>query len=110
LSYSEDELREIYDSTNGHCVYCRKKLAFSNYADYGERGAWEVAHSIFPKRVWDTDKIHIPIIGVDISNYAPACPECNRSDQRGEIGIARAWNTIAGGRRGSPSAYLKKDR
>jgi hypothetical protein len=72
LSYSEDELREIYDSTNGHCVYCRKKLAFSNYADYDERGAWEVAHSIFPKRVWNTDKIHVPIINLDISNLAPA--------------------------------------
>lgn len=69
--YSEDELREIYENNGGQCIYCGIRCAFSNYGEYGEKGAWEVAHSIA-----DSEG------GVsDLRNLGPAHIECNRRYQ-----------------------------
>lgn len=46
MGYSDERLTQIYDKTSGKCHICCGKLAFCNYALYGERGAWEVEHSI----------------------------------------------------------------
>jgi hypothetical protein len=39
-------LRAVYDRTGGYCHICHKKLAFTNYAAFGRRGAWETEHSV----------------------------------------------------------------
>jgi len=41
-----EQLRRIYDKTNGSCHLCGKKLAFTNYGEVGARASWEVEHSI----------------------------------------------------------------
>lgn len=38
----QEGLNAIYDRTSGYCHLCGKKLAFTNYARFGERGAWEI--------------------------------------------------------------------
>jgi 5-methylcytosine-specific restriction endonuclease McrA len=67
MSYTENELNDIYDKTFGYCFYCDMKLAFTNYGRVGSRGAWEVDHFV-PKR---SRGIH------NTYNWVPACVHCN---------------------------------
>lgn len=69
MEWSDSQLSAIYDRTSGYCHICRKKLAFSNYACSGERGAWEVEHSV-PRAAGGTDRLN---------NLFAACIDCNRS-------------------------------
>jgi 5-methylcytosine-specific restriction endonuclease McrA len=69
--YSEKQLREIFDSGEGVCFYCGKKLVWSNYGKLGTRGAWEVAH-VHAKSRGGADTL---------TNLAPSCIECNRKVQ-----------------------------
>lgn len=68
VGYSDDDLNNIYDKTNGYCAYCGKKLAFCNYGQKGSHGAWEVDHSN-PRSRGGTDYLR---------NLVPACIDCNR--------------------------------
>jgi hypothetical protein len=68
MGFTDDELSQVYDKTDGYCGYCGKKLAFTNYGRIGERGAWEVDHSV-PKSRGGTNYVR---------NLVPACIECNR--------------------------------
>ncbi len=64
----DPELRsDIFDKTDGHCRYCGKQVAWSNYGRVGERGAWEVDHSV-PLSRGGTDYYR---------NLWPACVSCN---------------------------------
>jgi hypothetical protein len=68
MRYSTEVLSYVYDKSSGYCVYCNKKLAFTNYGRLGERGAWEVDHSV-PTSRGGTDYLR---------NLVPACIDCNR--------------------------------
>ena len=68
MTFSDDDLNDIYDKNGGCCWHCGKKLAFSNYGIVGARGAWEVDHSS-------------PFGVDDLRNWEPACVPCNRSKQ-----------------------------
>jgi 5-methylcytosine-specific restriction endonuclease McrA len=68
MGFSDDDLSDIYDKTDGYCAYCGKKLAFVNYGKVGSRGAWEVDHSN-PKCRGGTGYFR---------NLVPACIDCNR--------------------------------
>lgn len=46
MKYPDDQLNCIYDKTGGYCYYCQKKLAFTNYGQFGRKGAWEADHNI----------------------------------------------------------------
>ena len=61
--------RLIYERTDGCCHICRKGLVFSNYAQFGHRGAWEIDHS---KAIANGGSNHG-------NNLYPACISCNRS-------------------------------
>ena len=37
MGYSDEQLRDIYDKTEGYCRLCGKKLAYTNYGQYGEK-------------------------------------------------------------------------
>lgn len=66
---TKEELRAIYDKTNGYCNLCGKKLSFVNYGKLSGRAPWEIDHSN-------------PISkgGTNYSrNLYPVCPSCNRS-------------------------------
>ena len=85
--YTNTQLNDIYDRTDGQCYICRKKLIWSNYGDPGNRGAWEVDHSN-PRVKGGTDRI--------LNLYA-ACIPCNRSEgskstrsQRTQFGYIKA--------------------
>jgi 5-methylcytosine-specific restriction endonuclease McrA len=75
-------LSAIYDRTGGYCHLCHKKLAFQNYASFGQRGAWEIEHSV-PKARGGTDRL---------CNLYPACISCNRQKQHLSTRTARRWN------------------
>lgn len=68
MGYDDWLLSEIYDKTNGYCMYCGKRLAWRNYGVLGTRGAWEVDHGI-PLSRGGSDYFR---------NFWPACIECNR--------------------------------
>jgi 5-methylcytosine-specific restriction endonuclease McrA len=80
MAWTDKQLGSIYDRTSGYCHLCSKKLAFSNYARAGARGAWEVEHSV-PKACGGTDRMN---------NLYAACIDCNRSKQSRSTRTTRA--------------------
>lgn len=64
---SEEEVRFVYDKTDGCCAYCGKRLSLINYGIIGARGAWHIDHSV-PKSRGGTDYLR---------NLVPACIDCN---------------------------------
>jgi 5-methylcytosine-specific restriction endonuclease McrA len=72
MQYSDEDLSIIFNKTRGHCWHCGRPLAWKNYGKHsGERGAWEVDHSI-PIARGGTDHLN---------NLVPACIDCNRGKQ-----------------------------
>jgi len=71
MAYTDEDLNYIYDKNEGFCWHCGRKLSFVNYGRLGEKGAWEVDHSV-PKARGGTDHLN---------NLVPACIACNRSKQ-----------------------------
>ncbi|HHN46956.1 MAG TPA: HNH endonuclease [Planctomycetes bacterium] len=69
MRWTQEQLKRIYDRTQGRCHVCGKKLAFRNYGLFGRRRCWSVEHS--HPRLYD---------GTDHGNnlYA-ACIRCNSS-------------------------------
>ncbi|MGH8615013.1 MAG: HNH endonuclease [Gammaproteobacteria bacterium] len=79
MSYDKEMLRAIFNKTNRRCHLCHRRLAFSNYGAHGERGAWELDHSI-PVAEGGTDHLN---------NLLPAHTSCNRSKQASSSRSAR---------------------
>ena len=82
MAWTDEQLKAIYDRTSGYCHLCSKKLAYSNYATAGSRGAWEVEHSV-PNACGGT---------VRMNNLHAACIACNRSKQARSTRNCRAQN------------------
>lgn len=68
MSYSREDLDLIFESTDGRCHLCWKKLSRRSYAR-----TWEIDHSVSRDR-GGTDYLR---------NLKPACISCNRSKQAG---------------------------
>jgi len=79
MNTTRKQLRKIYDRTSGYCHICHKKLAFKNYAKFGEKACWEIEHSI-PKAQGGTDHRN---------NLYPACIVCNRKKRDASNYLAR---------------------
>jgi len=45
-NYTTEELRKIYERTNGNCHICHGRMALKNYGVVGARSAWEIDHSV----------------------------------------------------------------
>ncbi len=69
MEFSRAERQIIYKRTNGRCHVCGNKVYFTNYGQFGERGAWEIDHSR-AVATGGTDRLN---------NLLPACISCNRS-------------------------------
>lgn len=82
MTYSRRQLRRIYDRTSGYCHLCHRKLAFTNYGEYGAKGAWEVEHSNARVRGGSNQ----------LNNLYAAHVTCNRSKQDLSTRTARASN------------------
>lgn len=67
MSWDTETLSYVYERTDGSCRYCGKKLGWSNYGNPGERGAWEVDHSV-PLARGGTNQLR---------NLWPSCVDCN---------------------------------
>jgi 5-methylcytosine-specific restriction endonuclease McrA len=92
---SDEERRSVYDSTDGNCHICRKKLSWVNYDRPGRRGAWHVDHSN-PVAKGGTSYLR---------NLKPACIDCNRDKSAMTTRTARGWN----GHKAAPLPKAKKD-
>ena len=69
--FSNQQLREVFERTTGHCHFCGDKLSLEHYGDgTGEElvGAWEADHVI--QRGKGGSK--------SAANCLPACVRCNR--------------------------------
>jgi len=67
MAYTIDDIKWVYDRTEGHCFYCGIQLSLKNYGVVGKRGAWEIDHFI-PIR---SNGAHQPY------NWVAACVSCN---------------------------------
>ena len=85
MRYSTDQLNAIFDRTDGCCHLCGKKLCFSNYGQYGKRGAWEVEHS----------KARCNGGSDRLANLYAAHISCNREKGTMTTRTVRAWNNRA---------------
>lgn len=94
MSFSGEELSDIYDRTSGYCHLCGKKLAFKNYSKGGTRGAWEVEHSNAKANGGTNRK----------NNLYAACISCNRSKGANTTRSVRAKN----GRTRAPLSCQKR--
>jgi len=89
-------LQKILEKTDRVCHLCGSRLAYSNYAKYGSRGAWEVDHGV----AWARG-------GSDhLNNLWPACIPCNRSKWVHSARSVRARNGLTR----SPMSRAWKDR
>jgi 5-methylcytosine-specific restriction endonuclease McrA len=67
MPYLLEEQREVYESNDGYCYYCGKKLSWMNYGKNGRKGAWHIDHK--RSRAYG---------GSDyLRNLVPACITCN---------------------------------
>ena len=80
MKYDDELLESIFDKTSGKCHICWKKLSYSNFGRYGQRGAWEIEHSV-PKSYGGTD---------NLNNLYPAHIYCNRHKSNRSTRAARA--------------------
>ena len=85
MGYSDEQLRWIYDRTDGVCHICKRRR--HRFEDYGRGGTWEVDHS----------KARTRGGAEHLNNYRLACVGCNRRKgtkssraARAEYGGARA--------------------
>jgi len=74
MGYDRDQLDRIFHSTAGRCHLCHGRLARKNYAADGQRGAWEVDHSVAVARGGSDHG----------NNLKPAHIACNRSKQEAD--------------------------
>ena len=81
-SHEDERLEQIFERTDGRCHICWGTLAFKNYAKFGERGAWEIEHSM-PRSKGGSDRL---------SNLYPAHISCNREKGQMHTRTARRWN------------------
>jgi 5-methylcytosine-specific restriction endonuclease McrA len=94
MSYSEEQLDKIYSRSSGYCHICHKKLARTNYANFGSRGAWEVEHS----------RARMNGGGDHGNNLFAACISCNRRKGIFTTVTARGWH----GKRRAPLSRSKR--
>jgi 5-methylcytosine-specific restriction endonuclease McrA len=69
--FSNQQLRDIFQRTSGHCHFCGDKLRLENYGDSSADepiGAWEADHVIQRGKGGSKSP----------ANCLPACVRCNR--------------------------------
>ena len=96
MRYSNEQLNAIFDRTDGYCHICGRKLCFSNYGQWGKRGAWEVEHSN-PRCNGGSDRL---------CNLYAAHISCNREKGAITTRTARGWNE----RTKAPLSKAKKEQ
>ena len=96
MTKDKQQLRKIYDRTDGYCHICRKKLSFKNYGKNGLKGAWHKDHSV-PRSKGGADHMN---------NYFAACIKCNI--EKGTIS-SRTMRNAYGNTRAPLSKEKKKE-
>lgn len=82
MQYNRAALKRIYDRTTGYSHLCKGKMSFTNYGEFGSRGAWEVDHSV-PRAKGGTDYGN-NLFGAHIT--------CNRQKSDFTTQTARSWH------------------
>ncbi len=82
MAYTRAELKNIYDRTSGYCHICHRKMSFTNYGRQGQKGAWEIEHSV-PRSKGGTDHGN-NLLGAHIT--------CNREKSNYTTQTARRWH------------------
>ena len=69
MSFTPQELSEIFHKSGGRCHLCGKALVFAKYGHFGRLGEWELDHV----KPWSEGGL------TNLANLSPACISCNRS-------------------------------
>lgn len=102
----DETINYVYYKNGGYCVYCGKKLSFTNYGKNGEKGSWHIDHSK-PKAKGGTDHGN---------NLVPACIDCNldKSDKNGNYYKSKFEYETLGGKLadslGLPEGFMGASR
>jgi len=82
MAFEIEQLARIFNRTSGYCHICRKKLCRKNYGQLGQRGAWEVEHSV-PQCKGGSHHGN---------NLYAACIKCNRDKGAMTTRTVRGWH------------------
>ena len=91
-----EQLRKIYDKTDGYCHLCHKKLSFINHGRRGSKGAWHRDHSLARANGGSNH----------LNNFYPACIDCN--EQKSTYSAKSVRN--ANGLTRAPHSRRKKEK
>lgn len=94
MKFTEQQLRKIFEKTDGYCHLCHKKLAFKNRGKNGERGAWHVEHTN-AKANGGTDHLN---------NLMASCISCNLEKGVRPVKVIRSKKAV------SRAPYSKKKK
>jgi 5-methylcytosine-specific restriction endonuclease McrA len=67
MAYTDEEIKWIYDRTDGRCIYCGTRLVFDNYSLLAAQGAWDVNYFIPKLNNGERSR----------ENWVPACITCD---------------------------------
>jgi len=95
MAFTDIQINNAYDRTDGHCHICGIKLSFKNYGILGTRGAWHMEHSL-PRSKGGTDHPN---------NLFAGCISCNLEKGNGSTRTARARY----GNKRAPLSRKRKD-
>ncbi|MBZ4419051.1 HNH endonuclease signature motif containing protein [Myxococcus sp. RHSTA-1-4] len=95
-TYTDEELRRVFDSTNGRCHITHKNLSFRNYGKLDVPGGWEVDHSR-PLARGGTNHFN---------NLRPICVRVNRQKQDRSARAMRAEY----GKSGPPRSRAQEEK
>ena len=82
MAFTREQLDWIYRRTSGYCHLCHMKLARRNYGRTGNKGAWQIEHSV-PRSKGGSDHLN---------NLFAACVSCNCDKSNMTTRTARGWN------------------
>jgi len=82
MAFDNQTLTRVYKRTSGYCHLCHAKLSLKNYGQRGQKGAWQVEHSV-PRSKGGSDHLN---------NLFAACVSCNGDKSNKTTRTARGWN------------------
>lgn len=91
MPFSNEQLNNVYDRTNGRCHICGRKRSFSNYGRVRAKGAWHVDHSV-PRARGGTNhgnNLFVACVGCNCSKGARSTRSARRYHSRSAAPLSR---------------------
>ena len=77
MIYTDDEIKWVFDRTDGRCFYCGTNLVLGCHGMVAERGAWDINYFLPTLDKGEHRR----------DNWVPACIACDTVKERFPLGI-----------------------